>query len=364
MDSNLDGIPASCPDGPQWIFAYFGECVVGWQHTLAFYIGLSSIGFWLFAQAPQMLSNYRNGNAESLSLLFLCQWLIGDALNLIGARMTHQLATQIITAYYFVIVDMLMIMQFTYYTVKSTLESHNSRKPSANNRMYQASASLLLLVTIGALAIKTAMALHVDGTRGNSASNGVGRSLLSVDVGGIQMTQTQIGYGLGIASAAFYLSSRIPQIIKNIKRRSTGGLAFTMFLLAVMGNVTYSLSIFITSCDSDFLLKKLPWIVGSLGTIVFDMTIFAQFWIFGDRTAASATHVRDRSLSRSSAMATHMEANGERRPLLLPIKNQTITNRIELTRMIRLSRAWLDSNTASTMCLRFCEQRLTMSMNL
>lgn len=42
----------------------------------------------------QLLSNWRHGNADSLSVYFLGQWLLGDTLNLVGSVMTKQLPTQ------------------------------------------------------------------------------------------------------------------------------------------------------------------------------------------------------------------------------------------------------------------------------
>ena len=46
-----------------------------------------------------------------------------------------------------------------------------------------------------------------------------------------------------------------------------------MFILAVLGNVTYALGIFLYSVDGKFLLQKLPWLVGSVGTLCFDFTV-------------------------------------------------------------------------------------------
>lgn len=46
-----------------------------------------------------------------------------------------------------------------------------------------------------------------------------------------------------------------------------------MFILAVMGNVTYSLGIFLYSVEKNFLIAKLPWLVGSIGTLCFDFTV-------------------------------------------------------------------------------------------
>jgi uncharacterized protein with PQ loop repeat len=41
----------------------------------AFLIGLSSMLFWIVAQLPQFISNWRLQSAEALSPWFLFQWL-------------------------------------------------------------------------------------------------------------------------------------------------------------------------------------------------------------------------------------------------------------------------------------------------
>ena len=49
-----------------------------------------------------------------------------------------------------------------------------------------------------------------------------------------------------------------------------------MFALTFTGNVTYGLSILLTSVEHKFLISKLPWLVGSLGTVAFDLTLIVQ----------------------------------------------------------------------------------------
>ena len=85
-----DGVVPNDCQGPEWIYRYFGECIVSTHQMIAFYIGLMSIVCWLFAQTPQLITNYKNGNADSLSALFLFQWLAGDSLNLIGSVLSNQ----------------------------------------------------------------------------------------------------------------------------------------------------------------------------------------------------------------------------------------------------------------------------------
>ncbi|KAF9355720.1 hypothetical protein BGX26_006229 [Mortierella sp. AD094] len=83
----------------------------------------------------------------------------------------------------------------------------------------------------------------------------------------------------------FYLSSRMPQLWKNFKRKSVQGLSILMFFWAAMGNLTYSLSI-LNSADAvnpdtrqKFLREAVPYLLGSSGTLMFDVSIFAQ-WLY------------------------------------------------------------------------------------
>ena len=54
---------------------------------------------------------------------------------------------------------------------------------------------------------------------------------------------------------------------------SVEGLSLVMFVLAILGNATYGLGIFLYSVDPVFLLQHLPWLVGSVGTLVFDVIV-------------------------------------------------------------------------------------------
>ena len=41
-----------------------------------FVAGMLSIGAWLVAQMPQIVSNFRNRSADALSAWFLAEWLL------------------------------------------------------------------------------------------------------------------------------------------------------------------------------------------------------------------------------------------------------------------------------------------------
>lgn len=123
-----------------------------------------------------------------------------------------------------------------------------------------------------------------------------------------------VGMVLGYTSALCYLCARIPQIIKNWREKSTEGmfksttyqscaqatwacqtltthhhrlgLALLFFLLSLTGNLTYGLSLFAYSQEGAYLVKALPWLLGSLGTIVEDSVIFVQFKLYSAKPQA------------------------------------------------------------------------------
>lgn len=66
----------------------------------------------LFLSSRQLYENYRNSSCEGLSIVFLAQWMLGDATNLIGCLLTHQLPFQIAVAVYFCGIDMCILAQY------------------------------------------------------------------------------------------------------------------------------------------------------------------------------------------------------------------------------------------------------------
>ncbi|POS86182.1 hypothetical protein EPUL_005020 [Erysiphe pulchra] len=97
------------------------------------------------------------------------------------------------------------------------------------------------------------------------------------------ITATPIGAEiLGYVSAICYLTARIPQILKNYREKSCEGLALLFFILSLLGNATYGLSILCHSLQKQYLITNLPWLIGSLGTMVEDAIIFTQFRLYSN----------------------------------------------------------------------------------
>ncbi|KAI0748128.1 PQ loop repeat-domain-containing protein [Daedaleopsis nitida] len=94
-------------------------------------LGYTSIACWLGAQFPQLLENVRNQSVEGLALPFLMNWLLGDATNLVGCILTHQLPFQTYLATYFCFVDFTLLTQYIYYSLRA---EKSGRPPFLHSR--------------------------------------------------------------------------------------------------------------------------------------------------------------------------------------------------------------------------------------
>lgn len=123
------------------------------------------------------------------------------------------------------------------------------------------------------------------------------------------LTMDVLGQVFGYFCAVLYLGSRLPQLLLNYRRKSTDGVSLLFFLFACIGNLTYVLSILAYSpiCHGSseevlghrrhrahcrpgeaaalygrYILVNLSWLVGSAGTLLLDMAIFTQFFLYRD----------------------------------------------------------------------------------
>jgi solute carrier family 66 (lysosomal lysine-arginine transporter), member 1 len=109
------------------------------------------------------------------------------------------------------------------------------------------------------------------------------------------LTFNLLGQVFGWFCAALYLGSRLPQLLLNWRRKSTEGVSMLFFIFACLGNMTYVLSILaydpkcqekecgpgeIGQIYGQYILVNLSWIAGSFGTLLLDMGIFVQFFMY------------------------------------------------------------------------------------
>jgi len=320
-------------------------------------IGWSSLGFWLMCQVPQFYKNWQNKSAAALSVIFLLEWFLGDALNLISSVLTGQLTTQIATASLFVSMDLFLCSQYFYYTYcyekeeeldrsaplhESLIESQNDAvsatdeamtKPKIRTCSEPSNASVRLntivspLLAVGLCAallwtssgdtIGARSQLRPHGLILSSAIPDVSDSSALPSLSRRQLSSSCddgeslgeaikiIGTVLAYLSASVYLTSRLPQMYKNYKRGSVEGLSPFMFLCAVMGNLTYALGVLVKSVKREDMISAAPFLLGSIGTIVFDLIILGQAFYFRGKAPRHRPHLTDASRRKPVPRGLH-----------------------------------------------------------
>lgn len=129
------------------------------------------------------------------------------------------------------------------------------------------------------------------------------------------------GLILGYVSATAYLKSRVAQLVKNWIRGSAEGLAASMFLCAITGNVTSAAGIIVRLNSTQEFIWQLPWLIGMLGNVAMDVVIAYQ------SASAGAPHNHDSEAldsQRQSAAGNGGESSST--TPLLPVAPQTFVN--------------------------------------
>jgi solute carrier family 66 (lysosomal lysine-arginine transporter), member 1 len=307
-------------------------------------LGSISLACWIFLLLPQLIENYRNGSAEAISLGFLFIWFIGDICNLAGALWAGLVSTVIAIGVYFCIADGVLIAQCLYYGIRNKRRDAKSllgrpRGQTITEDLLPASGRTMPVGPLadeespllpsrersGSFTIPGSVERRYSGLserrrRSSARDEPLAKVLEETDESGVRLwfknvlsvltiivvgtAGWAIAYGsgawkptslkrdvdveematgaqiLGYASAVAYLGARLPQIYKNWKDKSCEGLSLLFFILSLLGNLTYGASILAHSTDNEYVLKNLPWLIGSLGTMVEDVMIFVQFHLY------------------------------------------------------------------------------------
>ncbi|KAK9342891.1 PQ loop repeat-domain-containing protein [Lipomyces starkeyi] len=262
-----------------------GEVAVGrpsLRLALSGILGSISIACWVVLLVPQLVDQWKLKSSEGVSLLFLTAWLLGDVANLLGALWAHLLRNVVLLAVWFVFADALELSSAFYYrfihqnSIKDRSHPNSEETPVIPLDEDEKAPNPWLHYGVPILAVCLA------GFIGYQFSSDIDTNEEERSDDGLPLGPQILGY----ISALLYLSARIPQIIKNHKKRSVHGLSLLFFIYSTMGNVTYAFQIILYSSDRRYILLNFPWLLGSLGTVLQDAIIFVQFYIYRERPKA------------------------------------------------------------------------------
>jgi uncharacterized protein with PQ loop repeat len=278
-----------------WIGSIMGDCIYNSQEQASVFFAYSGTISTMISLIPQIYLNYKRQNMDGLALGLLTLWAFGDISNLMGALLTNQLPSQIVTAWLFISQDVFICCQYAYYEVikpalvrKGYIQVAISEEEVLEEEERSEAGPILvgnrniLANVIAATSLPSAQAISILAS-GIVAASRVG-NLPSCDARPAVSQEFEIiGYVLAWISGLLYFSSRIPQIIKNHRDRSVKGLSYHLFILAILGNLGYGVSVLLRLpvIDRHFYLATLPYLVGSLGVLLFDLFILMQSGWFG-----------------------------------------------------------------------------------
>ncbi|XHG05323.1 hypothetical protein AWENTII_008557 [Aspergillus wentii] len=217
--------------------------------------GSISLTCWIFLLAPQLIENYRNGNADAISFAFICIWFVGDVTNFIGGVWAGLVPVIILIAVYYCLADGILIGQCLYYKVKNKRHALHRRRSStetpdpttpllgrrfsdsfegrdaSGRRTSQAEDALAKIIEereSGRSAwIKntgSVLGICLIGMAGWTMAwqSGAWKPTPEDHNGGVDMAAgAQV---LGYISAIAYLGARLPQIYKNYSEKSCEGI--------------------------------------------------------------------------------------------------------------------------------------------
>lgn len=234
----------------------------------------------LISQFPQLIETYNDKSVEGISPFLLGSWFLGDVTSVLGAIYTKQLPFQILLAVYFLSNDVVICGQYYYYGIyyKNKLATaghqHLNHQPShvsSKNKFGKIGVLILGLFT--------------------RSSNAMSIMNIDTSIASVNNSERifQIGLVLSWFSGIFYFTSRIPQLYKFYKRKSTDGLSPYMFYCTIFHNILYAVSIF-SSCEFidntnkiEFFKKELPFLLGSIGTLLWDFIyLYQHFVLYAD----------------------------------------------------------------------------------
>uniref|UniRef100_H3A870 Solute carrier family 66 member 1 n=1 Tax=Latimeria chalumnae TaxID=7897 RepID=H3A870_LATCH len=269
--STLTNESLGCPNGSKWIWETFRQCTEETCDYASAVIGMISMAVYVLAAIPQIIKSARCKNMDkAISIGLLLCILGGDACNLIGCFLAHQLPIQIWAAVLFTTLDLIMIGMFCFF-------KYRNRNKNDDLQLSSVYVFLCLGTVMGAVTLM-GPACEEDAL---VVSTQTGRRLLATRGGSISMLLTRtevIGLIIGSVSTCSYIGGRCFQIYRNYKRRSVEGVSFLLFLFLVVGNAMYLLGLFLKDpparrTKADYILAHVSWLLGSGIQLVLDIIV-------------------------------------------------------------------------------------------
>lgn len=195
----------------------------------------------------------------------------------LGGLLTHNPLPISLVGLYIVICNVIIFAQITYY-------DHVRRRPFAGFSPTKRSTVMVVALTCTG----TAALLATDAMVAPGSSSG--RALLSstnpvtCDYRPPMSDSVRtLGIILAWISGVLFFVSRVPQVLQNFRDRCVRGLSLKMISLIIFGNSTLGLQLILGNKQgaTEFVVKTLPFMLGSIGIVFWDVIILIQAAVYG-----------------------------------------------------------------------------------
>ncbi|KAG5455477.1 MAG: hypothetical protein BJ554DRAFT_5097 [Olpidium bornovanus] len=268
----------------RWIAEFFHDCVYTSTEVASFFCGLATTLIWFIAQLPQICKNFHNREVDGLSkwlLIIWCAFFLSfaraqDADNhrvlLLHDKHHHGRAARLLHP--------VLLRPSTERAAGRVASAAGEPDDAVQGRRghFHHGLPADLPDDLGPQPLPAAY-----------AQPGPSRQLrelpepLARDQGfGVRHFLVQRDAVLSVPVGLLF-AVLIPQILENYRRKSVLGLSLAMFGFAIAANVSYGTSIVLRlpAVDASFWSDKFPFLLGSFGTLIFDIIIMIQAAAYG-----------------------------------------------------------------------------------
>lgn len=215
------------------------------NEELSYIFGIISLAFYSVVYLPQFILIYRTKLTDGISLWMLLLWTQADVLSLTGTILLYLPISFIIIGWYHYIVGLCMISFVLYY--KGIGANLKTNKGLMNKYKMECLAAFIFFM------INTIVCISLNTL--------------------IKEQYYEAGSIIGWITMSLYLIGRIPQIVLNIKRKTTEGLSIIMYIFTMCGNGFY---IGVILCNLELLNENMPWLITGVVTILLDIFVICQ----------------------------------------------------------------------------------------
>jgi len=255
---------------------------------------------WLFIFIPQLYINYKTKSSHAISLLLILSLFFGEILSVISAIAKELNNAIIFTIFYHIILNLILIFQIIYYRIMERVNERTTNERTnrdTTNEWTNENINYDIIYNIEELSFNNELTPLLHNFRlceykflYFSKFEFIFLIVIFINVLLSIIFFPFIKSNLIITNLIAWLAtfiftlSRVPQIVLNLKRKSTEGLSLTSFIILNISNLLFLSTILILLLDIpkeqhlEYIQHNIQWIIGVFSSFIMDLIIFYQFY--------------------------------------------------------------------------------------